>query len=55
MENGQVIPYVDSYIGSARPEVRGTPELHGGAYPPCSTLPRTYSCLSSLPRCGPTG
>ena len=55
MENGQVIPYVDSCIGSARPEVRVTAEPHGGAYPPCSTLPRTYSRLSSLPRCGPTG
>ena len=25
--------------GSARPEVRGTAEPHGGAYPPCSTPP----------------
>ena len=40
--------------GSARPEVRGTAEPPGGAYPPCSTPPRTYSRLSSLPRCGPT-
>ena len=30
---GGVIP------GSARPEVRGTAEPHGGAYPPCSTPP----------------
>ena len=41
--------------GSTRPEVRGTAEPHGGAYPSCSTPPRTYSRLSSLPRCGPTG
>ena len=41
--------------GSARPEVQGTAEPHGGAYPPCSTPPRTYSPLSYLPRCGPTG
>ena len=40
---------------SARPEVRGTAEFHGGAYPPCHTPPRTYSRLSSLFRCGPTG
>ena len=28
-----------SDTGSARPEVRGTAEPHGGAYPPCSTPP----------------
>ena len=44
-----------STIGSTMPEVRGTAEPHGGAYPPCSTLPRTYSRLSSLQRCGLTG
>ena len=40
---------------SARPEVRGTAEFHGGAYPPCHTPTHTYSRLSSLFRCGPTG
>ena len=46
---------LNSLQGSARPEVRGTAEPHGGAYPPRSPPPRTYSRLSSLPRCGPTG
>ena len=37
-------------LGSARPEVRGTAELHGGAYPPPSPPPCTPSRHSSLPR-----
>ena len=39
--------------GSPMPEVRGAAGPHGEAYPSCSTPPRTYSRISSLPRCGP--
>ena len=35
IENDDIIVTSGSgYIGSARPEVRGTAEPHGGAYPP---------------------
>ena len=37
------------------PEVRGTAEPHGGAYPLSSPPPRTPSRDSSLPHCGPAG
>ena len=47
--------FLISVANSAMPEVRGTAEFHGGAYHPCHMPPRTYSRLSSLFRCGPTG
>ena len=42
---------LQKHPGLARPEVRGTAEPHGGAYPPCSTPPSyvvTFIILTTL-------
>ena len=55
MVNWEIYDLIDKQMKSGRPEVRGTADFYGGAYPPSKTSPSYALTTLIIFRCGRTG